>query len=105
MSSPVRFEMDRRAFGVVNFARQKGQTRYAMPQLQTALEATLGVRITAKREKLFGPKVYSFTFMGEVVKVRTTDSGDARLDLGAIDDEVRETLLEHMRQSLEFEGR
>jgi hypothetical protein len=101
----VRFEMDRRAFGVVNFARPKGQTRIAMEPLQKAIEATLGVRVTAKREKLFGPKVYSFTFMGETVKVRPTDSGDARLDLGMVDDEVRETLLEHMRQSYDFEGR
>jgi hypothetical protein len=97
--------MDRRAFGVVNFARQKGQTRIAMEPLQKAIEATLGVRVIAKREKLFGPKVYSFTFMGETVKICQTDSGDARLDLGMVDDEVRETLLEHMRQSYDFEGR
>ncbi|MBP2161405.1 MULTISPECIES: hypothetical protein [Asticcacaulis] len=103
--SPVRFELDRRAFGVVNFARQKGQARIAMEPVQKAIEATLGVRVTAKREKLFGPKIYSFTFMGETVKLRPTDSGDARLDLGMVDDEVRETLLEHMRQSLDFEGR
>lgn len=97
--------MDRRAFGVVNFARSKGQTKFAMEPLQKAIEATLGVRVTARRETLFGPKIYSFTFMGETVKVRPTDSGDARLDLGMVDDEVRETLLEHIRQSYDFQGR
>lgn len=76
-----------------------------MEPVQKAIEAALGVRVIAKREKLFGPKIYSFTFMGETVKVRPTDSGDARLDLGMIDDEVRETLLEHMRQSYDFIGR
>lgn len=103
--SPVRFELDRRAFGAVTFARPKGQTRINMTPLQKALETTLGVRIVARREKLFGPKVHSFTFMGETLKVHMTDSGDARLELGDIDDEVRETVLEHMRQSLDFEGR
>lgn len=97
--------MDKRAFGVVNFVRGKGQTRYAVEPLKQALETTLKVRVTAKREKLFGPKVHSFTFMGQTVKLSMTDSGNARLDLGQIDDEVRETLLEHMRQSLDFEGR
>lgn len=103
--SPVRFEMDKRAFGVVNFVRAKGQTRYAVEPLKRALETTLNVRVTARREKLFGPKVHSFIFMGETVKVRVTDSGNAVIDLGHIDDEVRETLLEQMRQSLDFEGR
>lgn len=103
--SPVRFEMDKRAFGVVNFVRGKGQTRYAVEPLKKALETTLNVRVTAKRETLFGPKVHSFTFMGETVKLHMTDSGNARIDLGLVDDEVRETLLEHMRQSFDFEGR
>ncbi|MBW8735330.1 MAG: hypothetical protein JF571_13700 [Asticcacaulis sp.] len=85
--------------------RSKGQTRYAVEPLKQALETTLNVRVQAKREKLFGPRVHSFTFMGETVKVQLTESGNARLDLGQIDDEVRETLLEHMRQSLDFEGR
>ena len=97
--------MDKRAFGVVNFVRGKGQTRYAVEPLKQALETTLNVRVTARREKLFGPTVHSFTFMGETVKVLMTESGDARLDLGHIDDEVRETMLEHMRQSLDFDGR
>ncbi len=97
--------MDRRAFGVVTFARAKGQTRYAMAPLQKALETALRVPITAKRERLFGPKVLSFQFMGETVKVRTTDSGDMKLDLGAVDDEVRETLLEYLRHSYDFDGR
>ncbi len=103
--SPVRFDMDKRAFGVVNFARTKGQTRYAIAPLQQALETTLNVRITSKREKLFGPKVHSFQFMGETIRVNMTDSGDARLDLSHIDDEVRETVLEFMRTSLDFVGR
>ena len=103
--SPVRFEMDKRAFGVVNFVRARGQARYAVEPLKKALETTLNVRVQAKREKLFGPKVHSFTFMGETVKIYPTGSGDVRLDLGLVDDEVRETLLEHMRQSLDFEGR
>jgi hypothetical protein len=97
--------MDKRAFGVVRFARGKGQTRYPVEPLKKALETTLNVRVTAKRERLFGPRIHSFTFMGETVKVLMTDSGDARIDLGLVDDEVRETLLEHMRQSLDFEGR
>jgi hypothetical protein len=104
MSSPVRFELDKRAFGVVHFPRPKGRTRVDLQPLQRVLEANLGVKLDLKRETLFGRKVISFTYLGEVVKVRMTDSGDARLDLGHVDDEAREQILEHLRQSHDFEG-
>ena len=104
MSSPVRFVMDRRAFGVVHFPRPKGKTRIELQPLQRMLEANLGVKLAVKRERLFGPRVISFTYMGEVIKVRMTDAGDARLDLGHVDDEAREQILEHLRQSHDFDG-
>jgi hypothetical protein len=70
--------------------------------LQNALEATLGVRFEARRERLFGPKILSFIYMGERVKIRLLESGDAHIDLAAVDDDVREILLEHIRQSHAF---
>ncbi len=103
--SPVRFEMDRRAFGAVTFPRDKGQSRINIKPLQKALETTLGVRVKAKRTWLFGKKFYAFEMHGETVKMHLTDSGDARLDLIHADDEVREVILETIRQSLNFEGR
>ena len=104
MSSPVRFELDKRAFGVVHFPRPKGKTRIDLKPLQGVLESNLGVKLAMKRERLFGPRVISFTYMGEVVKVRMTEAGDARLDLGHVDDEAREQILEHLRQSHDFDG-
>jgi len=104
MSSPVRFVMDKRAFGVVHFPRPKGKTRIDLQPLQRVLEANLGVKPMLKREGLFGPKVIHFTYLGEAVRVRMTDSGDARLDLGHVDDEAREQILEQLRQSHDFDG-
>ena len=75
-----------------------------MEPLQSAFEATLGVRFEVKRERLFGPKVLSFIYMGERVKIRLQESGDAHIDLATLDDDVREVILEHMRQSQEFEA-
>ncbi|ESQ91969.1 hypothetical protein ABAC460_03470 [Asticcacaulis sp. AC460] len=97
--------MDRRAFGVVNFPRPRGKTRMPMEPLTKALQSTLGVRIQAKRKWLFGRKHHSFLFMGEQVQICLLENGDATFDLGLVDDEIRETLLEHLRTSLEFEGR
>ena len=105
MSLPVRFEMDRRAFGVVNFPRPRGQTRMPLRSLASALQASLGVRVEIRRNWLFGRKHLRFDFMGERVQVRLRDSGDATFDLGHLDDEARETILEHMRTSFDFEGR
>lgn len=75
-----------------------------MEPLQSALETTLGVRFEARRERLFGPKVLSFQYMGERVKVRLLESGDAQIDLAVLDDDVREIILEHLRQSHDFEA-
>lgn len=104
MSSPVRFTIDKRAFGVVHFPRPKGKTRIDLEPLQRVLEANLGVKPALKREGLFGPRTISFTYLGEAVKVRMTDAGDARLDLGHVDDEAREQILEQLRQSHDFDG-
>lgn len=97
--------MDRRAFGAVTFPRDKGKSRINIKPLQTALETTLGVRVKGRRTWLFGKKYYAFEMLGETVRMHLTDSGDARLDLAHADDEVRETILETIRQSLNFEGR
>jgi hypothetical protein len=97
--------MDRRAFGAVTFPREKGKARINIKPLQKALENTLGVRIKGKRTWLFGKKYYAFEMRGETVKVHLTENGDARLDLAQADDEVRETILETIRQSFDFEGR
>jgi len=101
---PVRFELDKRSFGLVQFPRQKGRVRIQLEPLQTALKSCLGVTFEERRERLFGPKVQSFTFMGERVKIRILENGNAAIDLGSIDDEVRETLLEQLRQSYDFEA-
>ncbi|MFT4075111.1 MAG: hypothetical protein QM647_06220 [Asticcacaulis sp.] len=103
-SSPVRFVMDERRFGLVSFPRPKGRTRIPLEPLQGALEATLGVRFEVKRERLFGPKILSFTYMGERVKIRLLETGDAQIDLATVDDDVREIILEHLRQSHDFEA-
>ncbi|MGZ3305920.1 MAG: hypothetical protein ACXU8U_08670 [Asticcacaulis sp.] len=104
MSPPVRFVLDKRAFGVVHFPRQKGKTRFDLQPLQTLLGVNLGVRPVLKREGLFGRKALSFTYLGETVKVRLSDAGDAQLDLSHVDDEAREQILEQLRQSHDFEG-
>ena len=103
-SSPVRFVIDERRFGLVAFPRPKGRTRIPLEPLQSAFEATLGVRFEVKRERLFGPKVLSFIYMGERVKIRLQESGDAHIDLATLDDDVREIILEHLRQSQAFEA-
>ena len=96
--------MDKRAFGVVTFARSKEQTRIPLANLSRALEASLGINVVSRRERLFGPKVHRFTYMGETVRVDVLGNGNASFDLGSIDDEVRETLLEKLRHSFEFEA-
>ena len=103
-SSPVRFVIDERRFGLVSFPRPRGRTRIPLEPLQNALEVTLGVQFEVKRERLFGPKVLSFMYMGERVKVRLLETGDAHIDLATLDDDVREIILEHIRQSHEFEA-
>jgi hypothetical protein len=103
-SSPVRFVMDERRFGLVSFPRPKGRTRIPLEPLQGALEATLNVRFEVKRERLFGPKLLSFMYMGERVKIRLLETGDAQIDLAAVDDDVREIIIEHLRQSHDFEA-
>ena len=102
--SPVRFVIDERRFGLVSFPRPRGRTRIPLEPLQGALEATLGVRFEVKRERLFGPKVLSFIYMGERVKIRLLETGDAQIDLATVDDDVREIILEHLRQSHDFEA-
>lgn len=97
--------MDRRAFGVVNFPRPRGSTRTPVEPLARALQSSLGVKVVTRRTWLFGRKRLLFQFMGEPVEVRILDNGDANFDLGRIDDEVRETILEHLRTSFDFEGR
>ena len=62
------------------------------------------MQFEVKRERLFGPKVLSFMYMGERVKVRLLETGDAHIDLATLDDDVREIILEHIRQSHEFEA-
>ena len=99
----MRFILDERRFGLVSFPRPKGRTRIPLEPLQNALEATLGVYFEIKRERLFGPKILSFMYMGERVKVRLQESGDAHIDLATLDDDVREIILEHIRQSHDFE--
>jgi len=102
--APVRFETDKRAFGVVHFPRAKGQTRVSLPDLRGALASSLRVHVEMKKKGWFGPKVPVFTFMGARITVKILENGNAALDLGHIDDEVRETILEHIRTSLEFDG-
>ncbi len=97
--------MDRRAFGAVTFPRDKGKARINIKPVQKALETTLGVRVKGKRTWLFGKKYYVFEMLGETVRMHLTETGDARLDLIHADDEVRETILEQIRQSFHFEGR
>ncbi len=101
---PVRFILDERRFGLVSFPRPKGRTRIPLEPLQSALEVTLGVHFEVKRERLFGPKVLSFIYMGERVKIRLLETGDAQIDLAGVDDDVREIILEHIRQSHDFEA-
>ena len=106
MSSPVRFFLDRRDFGRVHFPRAKGQTRLPLPSVQSALQSCFGVRVKLRRDGWwFGPKVAVFDFMGETIKLTCIDNGDGHLDLGHIDDEVRETILEYLRHSHDFDGR
>lgn len=104
MSQRVRFELDRRNFGVIRFPRDKGQTLVPLKPIEAALARTLDVQVEARRERLFGPKIPRFAYMGEVLSLQVLDSGDAVLDLSHADDEARETIIEHMRLSEDFES-
>jgi hypothetical protein len=104
MSQRVRFELDRRNFGVIRFPRDKGQTLVPLKPIEAALARTLDVQVETRRERLFGPKMPRFAYMGEVLSLRVLDSGDAVLDLSHADDEARETIIEHMRLSEDFES-
>lgn len=104
MSQRVRFELDRRNFGVIRFPRDKGQTLVPLKPIEAALARTLDVQVEARRERLFGPKIPRFAYMGEVLSLRVLDSGDAVLDLSHADDEARETIIEYMRLSEDFES-
>ncbi len=106
MSLPVRFHLDRRAFGRVHFPRPAGKARLPIDAVRKSLQSCLGTRIRMKREGwIFGRRMAVFDFMGARVRLRLSESGDGFLDLGHVDDEVRETLLEYLRHSLDFEGR
>ncbi len=106
MSSPVRFQLDRRVFGRVRFPRARGETRVKFKIMQTALQTCFGVRVRLKRDGWwFGPRVAVLDFMGERIKVRAGENGDAVAELGHMDDEVRETILAYLSRSLDFDGR
>jgi hypothetical protein len=77
----------------------------ALAPLSQALQSSLGVQVKTRKTWWFGRKRHSFTFMGQAVNIRVLDSGDASIDLGLLDDEARETLLEQLRTSHDFEGR
>jgi hypothetical protein len=104
---PVGFETDRGGFGVVRFAQAEALSRprkAASPDpLHQALEATLKVRIETRREGLFGPRVSSFAFMGQRVRLKALKTGGVEIDLSRIDDDVREILIEHLRLSQDFD--
>lgn len=100
--SPIRFELDKRAFGVVRFPRQHMTGAQSVMAVKEALSQSLGIKLSEKRLHLFGPKVLSFDYRGEKIALKFTKSGEAILDLGVIDDESREILLEHLRHSYEF---
>ncbi len=106
MSQAVRFHLDKRAFGRVHFPRPAGRNRLPIEVVRKSLQSCLGTRVRMKREGwIFGRRMAVFDFLGERVRLRLSEAGDGFLDLGHIDDEVRETLLEYLRHSLDFEGR
>ncbi|ESQ80046.1 hypothetical protein AEYBE204_05355 [Asticcacaulis sp. YBE204] len=102
--SRVRYELDRRDFGVIRFPREKGQTVISLKPVEAALSRALDVNIEARRERLFGPKVSRFSFHGEIIPLKVLGNGDAVLDLSVVDDEARETIMEHLRLSEDFES-
>ncbi|GGZ30358.1 hypothetical protein [Asticcacaulis endophyticus] len=104
---PIRFELDRRKFGVLHFALSgeraaEGYKAVKRDEFDAALQSALKVNLETRRERLFGPKVTRFTFQGEPVTVRVAANGDVQLELGDLDDDVRETIIEKLRHSLEF---
>lgn len=100
----IGFEMDPRDFALVRFPASKGQGLVAMTRLQKALESSLGVRVEAKRDGLFGigARPARFSYMGLDIAIKTTRNGDFELDLTHIDDEARENLLQQLRLSEGF---
>jgi hypothetical protein len=106
--SRIRFELDRRQFGVVRFAPASRSGPKVLPLdkiMPHALGEALKVKLKARREGLFGPRVQWFTFQGETVTVRPQADGTATIDLSAVDDETREVLIEALRHSIEFDAR
>jgi hypothetical protein len=105
--SRIRFELDRRNFGVVRFAaapRAGAKITRLEKLMPEALGAALAVKLKTRRESLFGPRVQWFSFRGEKVTVRPQADGTAMIDLSAVDDETREILIEALRHSIEFDA-
>jgi hypothetical protein len=105
--SRIRFELDRRSFGVVRFAsvpREGAKVARIEKLMPQALSTALNVKLKARREGLFGPRVHWFKFRGEKVTLRKQADGTATIDLSAVDDETREILIEALRHSIAFDA-
>jgi hypothetical protein len=105
--SRIRFELDRRSFGMVRFTpvQQAGAKGLRLEKLMPqALSTALAVKLKVSREGLFGPRVHWFKFRGEKITVRKQADGTATIDLSAVDDETREVLIEALRHSIEFDA-
>ena len=104
--SSLRFELDRRQFGVVRLANAHntvkglGKPKGVSP-IGAALSQLLGVKISQKRPHIFAAKVESFVFQGETVRIQRQKDGTCTLDLSQVSDEARETVIELLRMSPE----
>ncbi|MFT4090520.1 MAG: hypothetical protein QM645_07295 [Asticcacaulis sp.] len=99
MSQRILFEPDRRKFGVIIFPNMGTK----VSTLNRALETALGAKVTHQRKGWFGPKQNILHFHQQTVALEVTPSGDAVLDVSAMDDEPREELLEILHQAEDFD--
>jgi hypothetical protein len=98
----IGFKFDPRQFGRIRFSAVAGHRAVDKSALDHALTLSLGVKVERKRQSLFGPRVASFVYSGERVMLNESMDGIS-LDLGLMDDEIRETLIENLRQSRDFQ--
>ncbi len=99
MGRPIAFELDRKVFGDVVFV---GETN--PDQVAQALSRALRVEVRT-RKPLFGKARRRFQFAHEDIELRLLPDGRFCLHLGLIDDEARETLIETLNLSPEFQYR
>ena len=99
--SRIRFELDRSLYGRVRASEpvSADQTQaVSQNALVEAIKNRLGVEPKVSRQGWFGPKRFGFSIKGHFIEITHQKNGEALIDLSLIDDDLREHLIESLRQ-------